>query len=256
MNANFNDEFGPKRLEVIIIGKQISPERAIEIIRRTDGGFSKQLFPVTEYGRTVRSMLGYPNVPDTSSGARYPTEAVAHWRAQWGAIDHEWLGNNQLLYSKGWCHADGTLAWVDELEDYPRACHILEDCQTLAATFPDLVMNVAAWGTDQTILGAPIFDAPESPWPQELLDGQSIPSFGFMIGDGKVAVVEGANPWLFDCFGLNCSEAVEKALGEVRRCARQAVRETAFGDRGLYAGLPDNVIHDWCALARSMELVS
>ena len=170
MALNFNHRFGPKRVEVIVAGERISPDRAQEIIRRTDTGFQNLPFSISDYGRHVRSMLGFPSEIDGASGeARLGDEtkdAVARWRTRWDAVDLEWLGNHQLLYAKGWCHADGTIALADELEDYPRASELLADCQRLATAFPDLVMHVAAWGTGRSILGYPLMDAPESPWPQ------------------------------------------------------------------------------------------
>jgi hypothetical protein len=116
-------------------------------------------------------------------------------------------------------------------------------------------MHVAAWGEDQTILGSPLEDAPESPWPQTLLGSQTDPTFGFLIEHGKVDVVTGINPWLFERFGLDCPRAVEWALGESRRCTKELVSETAFGTCGFYRGLPDSVIQDWRKKARSLGLV-
>ena len=105
MALNFNDQFGPKRIEVIVAGEGISPDRAQEIIRRTDTGFQKLLFPVSDYGRHVRSMLGFPSEIDGASCEARPgdetKDAVAQWRTLWGAVDLEWLGNHQLLHAKG-----------------------------------------------------------------------------------------------------------------------------------------------------------
>jgi hypothetical protein len=259
MALNFNDQFGPKRVEVIVAGERISPDRAQEIIRRTDTAFQKLLFPVSDYGRHVRSMLGFPSeidgVSDEERRGDETKDAVARWRTRWDAVDLEWLGNHQLLYAKGWCHADGTIALADELEDYPRASELLADCQRLATAFPDLVMHVAAWGTGRSILGYPLMDAPESPWPQALLDSQPEPTFGFLIGNGAVEVVQGTDRRLFERFGLHYSRAVERTLSEMRRCAGEAVRETMFGDRAHNRGIPDKIIHDWLKRARSLGLV-
>lgn len=256
MAGNFNEPFGPKWVEVVIVGKKLSAERASEIIRRTDGGFRMQLFPVSEYGQTVRDLVGFPNSPEGNTDRPEANDSIARWQAKWGGISPQWLGNSQLLYNRGWCHADGTIAFAAELEDYPRANELLEDCKLLAAAFPDLDMTVAAWGEDKTILGFPLEDAPESPWPQTLLDCQIDPSFEFLISDGTAKVLPGENPALFKLrYGLDCPQAVEWALSESRRCAKEAVSETAFGDRGYYPGLPDRIIHDWRRRAQSLGLV-
>ncbi|MEZ5502423.1 MAG: hypothetical protein R3E50_07085 [Halioglobus sp.] len=238
MARNFNEQFGPKWVEVVIVGERLSAGRASEIIRRTDVGFCRQVFPVSEYGQTARAMVGFPNSPESNSDRLGANRDIACWRALWGGIDLHWLHNAQLLHGIGWCHADGTIAFARELEDYPRACHLLEDCQLLATTFPDLVMHVAAWGEEQTILGSPLEDAPRSPWPQTLLDSLTDPTLGFLIEEGKVDVVTGSNPWLFKRFGLDCPRAVEWAVSESHRCTSELVRDTEFGDRGYYSGLP------------------
>lgn len=255
MAGNFNEPFGPKWVEVVIVGERLSADRASEIIRRTDGCFRRQIFPVSEYGQTVRNMVGFPKSPESNSDRAVADDAIARWQGIWGGINPQWLGNSQLLYNRGWCHADGTIAFADELEDYPRANELLDDCQLLAAAFPDLVMAVAAWGEDKSILGFPLEDAPESPWPQTLLDNQIDPTFEFLIKDGAVHVLPGENPVLFKRFGLDCPQAVEWALSESRRCVKEAVGETAFGNRGYYPGLPDSVIHDWRIRAQSLGLV-
>ncbi len=256
MVGNFNEPFGPKWVEVVIVGKQLSADRASEIIRRTDGGFQMQLFPVSEYGQTVRDLVGFPIAPESNPDHWAARDAVASWRARWGGISLKWLGNSQLLHNRGWCHVDGTIAFAGELEDYPRANELLEDCQLLAAAFPDLDMTVAAWGDDKTILGLALEDAPESPWPQTLLENQIDPTFEFLISDGTAKVLPGEDPILFKRrYGLDCPKAVEWALSESRRCAKEAVSETAFGDRGYYPGLPDSIIHDWRVRAQSLGLV-
>ena len=76
-----------------------------------------------------------------------------------------------------------------------------------------------------------------------------------LINDGAVKVLPGENPVLFERYGLDCPQAVEWALRESRRCAKEAVSETAFGDRGYYPGLPDAIIHDWRRRAQSLGLV-
>lgn len=212
-----------KRVNVIILGAPVTPDRAGDMIGRTDIAFGLlRYIPPNELVRDLRARLGFPRQPDHRPGVRMPRDAIleakiARWRHAWGAIELDWLFNNQLLDGQGWCHPDGSIAFADELEDYPSALEMLDDCRQLAVNFPDLVMDVAAWGDDGSILGYPLHDAPPAPWPAALRLAARSPRVGFLIGGGVVDVVDGRDPRLFRRYGLPLSRAVEAALRDTRR---------------------------------------
>ena len=247
-----------KSVELVVVGERMKPSQAHEIIRRTDLVF-KQLtyYRVSGYGHAVRKLLGFPSSggnaavdTDRSDDLR---DAVTSWRAIWGSIDLIWLFNHQVLGGTGWCQRDGSVCFADEIEDYPRALDIFGDCQRLAAAFPQLSMDVAMWGAEP-LLDQPLIDVPEGPWSRELRRKVSDPSVGFQIRKGEAKAIPGSDVRLFERFGLTIEGAPEIALRESRRCKRQAVRETALGDRGHELGLPDAVIHAWVTRARSLGL--
>ncbi len=236
-----------KQVEVIILGAPLTQERAAEVLRRTDLLFQYLSYePLGAYGRAVRARLGFPCQKERVPGQAHTAaeagaileikESIARWRGDWGALELEWLFNHQVLAGRGWVHGDGTIAMADELEDYPTGVELMEDCQRLAETFPDLSMDVAVWGGGETILGFPLIDAPKSPWPSELSGAVRSPTTGFLIGSGAVEVVDGANPRLFQRFEARPETAIERALSEARRC-----RGDAHGGHGV----SDAVIETW-----------
>jgi len=251
-----------KRVDVVVLGARIAPALASGILQRTDIVFKKLHFlPLDAYGRAVRDRLGFPRqAPSPPGHAPAPPDpdtdaAIARWRQAWGSIDLAWLINHQVLGGRGWCHSDGTIALVDELEDYPLGSEVLEDCRRLAGAFPDLRMDVALWSGERTILDYPVMDAPEAPWSPELLASTRSPTIGFLIADGQVEVVLGSNPRLFQQLGLQPWEAPEVALREVRRRQREARVASVHGDLGLGWGVSDGVIEAWRELAVEKGLV-
>ena len=254
-----------KIAEVVILGQPLAPSSAIEIIRRTDGYFQGgHKFPAwqsgfnQEYCRALDQAFGYPSVArlerlaglDERSRDRLPTI----WRRRWGAISLQWLRNHQILFANGFCHPDGSVAHVGELEDYPTGPEVLRDLRVLAAAFPDLSMDVAVWCTfGRSMLGFPFTDALETAWSPELLERVAEPTVGFLLKAGEVTIVRGFDRRLFAARGLRYPEAVEVTLQEARRLRANLVVESAFARRD-YPGLPDEVLLGWIDKARSLGL--
>ncbi len=240
-----------KRVDIIVIGTPLAPERAAEIIARTDSGFGPLRYSrIDDRVRSIRAAVGLPPHVATPPGTRAVDDPVADaalttWRRTWGSIDPAWLGNNQLLAGAagvaGWCHPDGQIAYADEIEDYPMATEIHDDCWALAQAFPDLAMAVIAWGGHGRIMDAFLGHTPRAPWPAALRDSVHPPRVGFRIGDGNVQVFDGDDPRLLAGYASDIGRAVETALETVRRG-----RETH--------DLPDTTIALWKARAQRLRL--
>lgn len=254
-----------KVAEVIILGRPLAPGRAQEIIRRTDLFFwGAHAFPdwmrggSKEYSRALDALLGYPSAERMARiaglGASGRQRLADVWRRRWGAIDLRWINNHQVMDATGFCHADGSVVFAGEEEDYPTGPEMLRDLRRIAQAFPDLSMDVAVWcSAAGSMLGFPMTDALETPWPPELLARVSVPTVGFLVGNGDVATVRGFDRRLFAGFGLHYPQAVETALGETRRLGAMGVVETEFGHRD-HRGLPDAVLQGWAAKARALGL--
>lgn len=254
-----------KRAEVVILGQPLGESRALEIIRRTDGYFQgAHAWPTWRRGfnqaycRALDEAFGYPSAErlgrigglDDRNRDRLP----GVWRRRWGAISLRWIGNHQILFAGGFCHPDGSVAFVGELEDYPTGPEVLRDLRALAAAFPDLTMDVAIWCTfGRSMLGLPYTDALETAWPAELLARVAEPTVGFLLKSGEVTVVRGFDPRLFAAHKLRYPGALELALGEQRRLRANLVLESAFARRD-FPGLPDEVLRGWIDKARALGL--
>lgn len=251
--------FSAKRVEIVLLGDRVTPDRAYEIIRRTDLLFRHlKYFPVSDAGQALRKRLGFPDAVDFAAAA-IPRDALKHaiadWRNQWSSLDLEWLVNRTLLDGTGWCHGNGTLAFADELEDYPTGEELFNDCRRLVNAFPDLALDIAAWGHGPTMLGYPMLDAPPGQWSAEQIDLVAPPTLGFMLHQGHVAAVSGNDPRLFQRYGLNYGQAVETSLREALR------RATATITAGLEeidpaSRVPENVLKDWVERARTLGLIA
>ncbi len=254
-----------KVAEVVILGRPVAPDRALEIIRRTDLFFrSEHRFADwmrgsnQAYCRGLDEALGYPSadrmdrIPGLDREDR--GKLARAWRRRWGAIDLHWIGNNQVIDATGFCHPDGSVVFAGEKEDYPTGPEILRDLRRIAAAFPDLSMDVAVWcSADGSMLGFPMTDALETPWPPELLARVAVPTVGFLLREGEVTTVRGFDRRLFAGFGIRYPQAVERVLQETRRLAASAVTDSAFGPRDR-PGLPDAVLQGWITRARSLGL--
>jgi hypothetical protein len=233
-----------KFVEVVMLGDPIAPDLAWEVIRRTDLVFRRLTrTPVAPADRALRDRLGFP-------GDAAPVRTVQRWRRRWGSIDLQWLGNNRILHGDGWCHPDGSIALAGELEDYPRADEVLQDCRRIARAFPTLVIDVALWGSGPSILGKPLCDAPDTPWPARMWRDAPVPSIGFLLAGGAVRVVAGTDPRLFGRLGLTPGQAAEAALRGHRLGFHRP------GPQGGAAEVPPRIAGHWAVLARDLGLAT
>lgn len=254
-----------KFAEVVILGRSLAPTRALEVIRSTDTYFrGRHDFPVwmrgsnQDYCRALDEAFCYPGAARLSRITALDDAGKAKlcdvWRRRWGAIDLRWIMNHQVLDGSGFCHSDGSVAFVGELEDYPTGPEVLQDLRRIARAFPDLSMDVAIWCTaGNSMLGLPFTDALETPWPPELIARVAVPTVGFLVRDGDVITVRGFDQRLYAGFGIRYPQAVERALQEVRRLAACRVIESGFAPRN-HPGLPDEVLRGWIAKARALGL--
>ncbi len=254
-----------KIAEIVILGPSVAPDLALEIMRRTDGFFwGNHQFPTWQRGGSKEYSMALDEAFAYPSGARLARLATLDdrqrdrlptiWRRRWGSIDLRWLRNHQIMNGSGFCHPDGSVAFVGELEDYPTGPEVLNDLRRLSSAFPGLAMDVAVWCTaGQSMLGFPFHDGLETAWPPELLARVAEPTVGFLVKAGNVTVVRGFDRRLFAARGLRYPQALEMALHETRRLDEALVHESAFARRD-HRGLRDDVLYGWIDCARALGL--
>lgn len=258
--------FSGKFAEVIAIGQPVTPVRAVEILRRTDvffwggpAGREAAWPPLRDFARELDRSIGFP------SAWRYPADKppdrlehrklVKFWCERWGALDTQYLFNQQIASGSGFCHPGGEIVWAEEVSRYPSGTDLLRDLRLIAEAFPDLSVDMAVWCDQRgAMLGFPLEDRLKMPWPAEMLAKVAEPTVGFLLRGGVVTVVRGFDRRLFGDFGLRYPAAVERALAETRRL--QAVHpSTAETGLKVRTWLTEAVQQDWAAQARALGLV-
>jgi hypothetical protein len=136
----------PKWPQMLVRGVPVSVEQAKEIIRRTDsffgyfGGGNDHAFC-----ESVAKRLRFPQIDYSGPvGERLETfDLQDEWRKQWGWIGTEyvhnsWIASAFIYGSHGWCHPDGTIAYLDNVGKWPSVETVLNDWRVLAREFPFL----------------------------------------------------------------------------------------------------------------------
>ncbi|HPF22370.1 MAG TPA: hypothetical protein PK417_02770 [Hyphomonas sp.] len=242
-----------KYADWVIYGPAIAPDLAVEIIRRTDAFFTHG-GSYSPYQSAVRTVLGVPSEQDyhqplPDGGYRVDNNALFEdllrfqnrWQwLNWTSPEGDECGlhlltNGQIAGGRGWCFPDGTIALCEQIKrGYPT--QIWEECEALAATFPELEFSAAYWVRDV-----------------------DTPSAGFIIRDGMLRGLRGDDPELF---GHLTPLAAKAEAEQATRVTRDKLPEfSKFGDRTptqgplvKARGLPDTIIEDWGRKARELGL--
>lgn len=233
----------------VIYGPAIKPELALEVILRTDVFFAsgKSSSP---YQRSVRRLLRAPQdeqyygtAPDGARRLDANALVLALERYQnrmrWLLPPADGgrrrplrlLTNAQIAHGSGWCYPDGTIALAEEVKrGYPTL--IWDECEALAAAFPDLEFSIAYWGRSS-----------------------DEPSAGFIVRDGYVAGTSGDDPELFGRYGkVDCMTVKGVAEQAARAAKARLSADSKFGSRTPdrpdgtpqpARGLPDDVLERW-----------
>lgn len=245
-----------KTVEIVIIGRPVSSDRASEIIRRTDFLFFARKRSLSDYALNVRRAVGFPEPRsgEDPNGAAYRARLL-EFRLKWGSVPLNWLSNAMVLAHDGWCHPDGTIALVETSGRYPLATDYFDDCLALAEAFPDLELDVAIWGPWRILPHVKIEYAPRSPWSDELKQQVQHPTFGFSVQSGQVSVVDGRDWPVMMRRASALTELVETTLETCRRQRLASTSETCFGDRNGRHGVPDQFVQPWLDHARILGLL-
>jgi len=179
----------PKWPQMFTSGHSVTLDQAKEIIRRTDefliGGMGGNDHA---WCRAMASRLRMPHlsavhIPHVRDGvgiSNIPWEererAAVAWREAWGCVSTEYVSNNWLSTSfiygpHGWCHPDGTIAFVDNVGKWPSVEEVFTEWVEIAQAFPFLRLA------------------------STLMDGEScdsaIPVVTIIVTNGDASLVEG-----------------------------------------------------------------
>lgn len=184
----------PKWPMHLVYGQPVSPEQAIEVIRRTDrffqngwGGNNRQ------WNRAVKNLLG---IPDTDRNYEEPErtheqrmsvyEQFQEWTEKWGVIHTEyianwWISSAYIGGPHGWMHPSGLIWFNHNVGKWPSASNIYDEWKTLAEAFPFIKLDASLWSG-------------------EYVEDEITCVVGYKIRDGKVEVVAGSDETLYKDF--------------------------------------------------------
>ncbi len=148
----------PKWPQMIVTGKSVTSDQALDIIFRTDsfltdcdewsGGNAKQ------FNNWYREISGLNNFRIENGGDSTDFKLLRpFWDKRQQFLDsigfistnyvHNSWGSCAFIFGPhGWCHPDGTIQYSDNIGKYPSVEEVLEDWTKLAVAFPYLDLNV------------------------------------------------------------------------------------------------------------------
>jgi len=181
----------PKWPQMIVVGKTITVEQALEIIRRTDMFFTHG-YGGNDHGfdNRAKMIVGMPETDlwrepsynEWSDELRTKLwqerwDGLQAWREKWQVIETEYVHNSWISCSfvggpHGWCHPDGKIFYQDNVGKWPSIEAIRKDWSILAKAFPFLDLRVL------------LMD-------RESCEDNREPVVGFRVKSGRVRVLPG-----------------------------------------------------------------
>jgi hypothetical protein len=133
----------PKWPQMIVTGKQISEDLALEIIRRTDRFFIYQGGNNHDFIEKAKVALRMP----LSNDFREQWDLERQYRKKWGYIEteyvtNEWISCSWIGGTHGWCHPNGIIEFYDNVGKWPSIQEVYDDWVKIAAAFPFLDIGV------------------------------------------------------------------------------------------------------------------
>lgn len=200
MNTNLLERELPKWPQMVVTGRPVSPEQALEIIRRTDWffqhfGFTANSTPFVQQARQILEFKDYDDFvgPDGERDYRAYNQWRNWYRKQWGIIDtayvlNDWIASSYIGGPHGWCHPDGTIAFADNVGKWPSVAAIREDWKCLAEAFPFIDVAV-------TLMSG------------ESLEEDTKPVVSLIVANGEVQLVDPADGDVHTRHGTTLAEA-------------------------------------------------
>ena len=173
----------PKWPQMIVTGKKIHEDQALEIIRRTDAFFDFfQCGNNHDFIDEVKRILRFPPDPydvkiSYEEGANR-FSLIEKRLEDWGVVKTQYVENNWISCSfiggpHGWCHPDGKIGYADNVGKWPAAEEVYDDWAKIAEAFPFLEIEA-------TLMSG------------ESGEDDTYPVVSFLVRNGKVEVVDPA----------------------------------------------------------------
>lgn len=156
----------PKWPQMIVTGKTLEEEQALEIIRRTDRFFACPIGNNHNFVEKAKNIVKYP---------KDGYNDIIEWEEKWGYIsleyvENDWISSAFIYGPHGWCHPDGSIAYALNIGKWPEVPEILNDWETIAQAFPFLEAEVTVMNNEHHCPSEPVVS--------------------FLIRDGEVELVD------------------------------------------------------------------
>jgi len=148
----------PKWPQMLVSGKPVTINQAKDIIFRTDdfltdpwegaGGNEREFNKAYRKAANLDALcVDRPNY-DSKGTYRSPDwkkqillrEKIGF--VQTGYVTNDWASSCYIFGGHGWCHPDGTIAFIDNVGKWPNIEDVCDDWARLARAFPYLDLNV------------------------------------------------------------------------------------------------------------------
>lgn len=200
----FNPNVGlPKWPQMLTYGRSVTPEQALEIIRRTDTFFTHGYGSnAHRFDEDARRIVGLPperwgvpepdeTEPQRIARLRREWAIEEQWRVWWDCVDTGYVHNSFVSSAfiggpHGWCHPDGLVYFADNVGKWPSVEAITEDWKTLLDAFPFIDLGVVLMDNESS-------------------DEEAQPLIGIRVGSGAVTLMH-PDDALHDFEGANLQE--------------------------------------------------
>lgn len=143
--------------QMVVTGRPVTKEQALEIIRRTDTFFVHEYSGNDrDYEAAIIKRFEYPRFDYASGKSNY--DAREAWMTTWQAVrtsyvHNSWVSCSFILGPHGWCHPDGQIGFIDNIGKYPSGEDVLEDWTAIATAFPFLHIDVTLMSEEEGVDG-------------------------------------------------------------------------------------------------------
>lgn len=146
--ANLIDRGLPKWPQMYVTGVSVTPEQALEVIRRTDSFFDGYDGNNRLLNKTVKRILNFPDLEnfDTLEYHHY-LEKKENWEKKWGCIplyyiSNSWISTSFFFGANGWIHPNGKIGFETNIGKYPSVREVLKEWKLVAKEFPFLELGI------------------------------------------------------------------------------------------------------------------
>lgn len=217
----------PKWPQMRVAGRQVTPDQASEIIRRTDtffaGGYGGN---DRVWEERVKSLVGMPNMDTDDWNASWAAQQA--WEENWGCLSTEYVKNSWVSCAfiggpHGWCSPLGTIYFRDNIGKWPSGEEVEADWQKLAEAFPFLDLEALLMSG-------------------ESCEDDAVPVVGLVVKDGLVT------PHLPEQHAFHQGDYAWANVGP--SLEQQAMQIGLMPARVREVGVSEDMIRQWAASAQ------